>query len=150
MDPRKEGVPKPPRTPFLGGPGFGGQEFPPGNSPPPPLIDHFLIRKVGLSPAKARGVFFCPRGRGKIGPSPHCSHFGGSGERRRGSRGVCTLFPPPRAGGCAREFAFPRGEKVHTTAGPTVRAGLRGIWGSPSGKGPLPGPSRSPGMGNNY
>ena len=105
MDPRKEGVPKPPRTPFLGGPGFGGQEFPPGNSPPPPLIDHFLIRKVGLSPAKARGPFLDLPPGGKKHPfsrSPMTplkkGGFGRSRILENPVPGVCTLFPefPPR------------------------------------------------------
>ena len=43
-----------------GTPGDGGPRGRPGGAPgdPPPLIDHFLIRKVGLSPAKVRGLFW--------------------------------------------------------------------------------------------
>ena len=47
-----------PRTPDSGGPGPGSPEGSRDPGPPGTLIDHFLIPKRSLSPAKIRGLFF--------------------------------------------------------------------------------------------
>ena len=115
-----------PKSAILGGPESGsrnpgfrgvwdGSGTPgPGTDPPPPppisLIDHFLIPKRSLSPAKIRGLFFWsgpyfpeyPRpwgDSGTQGPGPEISRFPGCAKSGTTfSRGGESGNPGPRSG----------------------------------------------------